>query len=115
MMNYRTQLPVSPAVTPALRQQATAALSAPSPFAFAGQHQDVYAPLAAANATAFDRGATEADAAVMQRARDTQIQMALRGLEQMSQAQDNQRALAMRAYENQGGFLNSLLRGLYST
>lgn len=114
-MNYNTRLPVEPAVSPLLRQQGQQALSAPSPFSFPGQHQDVYAGLAAQNATGFDRGATEIDANTMQRARDTQIQMALRGLEQMAQAQGNQRNLAMQAYSNQSGFLNSLLQGLYRT
>lgn len=108
-MFYNTTLPVEPAVSPALRQRGAAALSAPSPFAFPGAHGDVYAGLSAQNATAFDRAATEADATTMQRKRDTQTQMALRGLEQMVQAQDNQRSLATQ----RTNFLNGLLQGLY--
>jgi hypothetical protein len=112
-MDYRTQLPVGPVASPALRQQAAQALTAPSPFAFPGSHQDVYSNLASQNATAFDRAATQADAETMQQQRNTQMQMALRGLEQMAQAQDNSRSLAMQAYNNRSGFLNSLLQGLY--
>lgn len=114
-MFYNTNLPVEPAITQDLRQRGAAALSAPSPFSFQGPHRDVYAGLAAQNANAFDRQATEIDAGVMQQARNTQMQMALRGLEQMAQTQDNQRSLAMQAYGNQTGFLNSLLQGLYRT
>lgn len=113
-MNYSTRLPVESAVSPFLRQQGQAVLSAPSPFSFAGPHADVYRSLAAQNATNFDRTATAVDAETMRAARDTQSQMALRGLQQMAQAQDNNRDLATRAQANQYGILNSLLRGLYS-
>lgn len=114
-MQYNTQLPVQPAVSPALRQQGLAALSAPSPMAFPGAHADVYAGLAAQNATGFDRSAQQINADYMKQARDTQVQMALRGLDQMAQAQDSQRNLASQVNANNSGFLNSLLQGLYRT
>ena len=112
-LSYDTRLTPPQAAPPALRQQAAQALSAPSPFRFPGAHQDVYAGLASQNATAFDRAAQQADAESMSRWRDTQSQMALRGLQQMAQAQDNQRSLATQAYGQQMGFLGDLLQGLF--
>lgn len=112
-MQYTTGIPVSPAISPLLRQQGQQALSAPSPFAFQGSHPDVYAGLAQNNVTDFQRAAQAADMSVMSQARDTQAQMALRGLEQMSQGQDYARNLSQQLYGNQTGFLSSLLQGLY--
>ena len=112
-MQYTTGVQVAGAIPPALRQQAAGAFGAQSPFAYQGPHQDVYANLAGQNATAFDRAAQVADIDNMKRTRDTQTQMALRGLEQMAQAQDNARQVGMQMYGNQTGFMNSLLSGLF--
>lgn len=114
-MQYTTGIPFTGAIPPALKQQGQRALSAPSPFSYQGPHADVYAGLAQANATDFDRAAQLADIDAYTKSRDTQTQMALRGLEQMAQAQNNQRSLSSQAYNNQTGFLNSLLQGLYRT
>lgn len=82
-------------------------------MSFQGPHRDVYAGLAQNNATGFARDATSADIDTMKRTREMQMQMALRGLEQMSQAQDNSRQLSNQMFSNQTGFLNGLLAGLY--
>lgn len=112
-MEYTTGIPFTGAVSPALRQQALGALTAPSPFAYQGSHNDVYNGLAQNNATDFARAAQAADMSVMQKSQALQNQMALRGLEQMSQAQDNQRQVANQLYGNQTSFLNGLLTSLY--
>lgn len=112
-MQYTTGVQVNGAVSPLLRQEGKQALGAPSPFTFPGAHQDVYAGLAQNNATGFDRAAQMADMETMKQTRDTQIQMALRGLGQMAQAQDNARSVANQLYGNQTGFLSGLLSGLF--
>lgn len=112
-MQYETGIPFSGAVSPVLRQQALGALTAKSPFAYQGSHGDVYANLAQNNATDFARAAQAADMDAMQKSRDMQAQMALRGLEQMARGQDNSRQMANQIYGNQTGFLNGVLSSLY--
>lgn len=65
------------------------------------------------NATDFARAAQSADMDMMAKSRDLQSQMALRGLEQMSQAQDMSRNVANQIYGDQTGYLNGILSGLY--
>lgn len=112
-MQYQTGVPFTGAIPPAVRQDGQRALAAPSPFSFQGPHADVYAGLAQNNATAFDRSAQLADIDQMKQSRETQMQMALRGLEQMAQTQDNARNLSNQLYGNQTGFLSGLLSGLF--
>jgi hypothetical protein len=96
-----------------MRSAALRGLSAGSPFAQPGSHADVYASLASKNATDYDRAVQMQDAEQVQRARDAQQQLALRGLEQASQQQQNMTGLANRRMEMSSGYLNSILGGLF--
>lgn len=112
-MQYTTGIPFTGAISQDLRQQGQQGLAAPSPFSYQGPHADVYAGLAQGNVTDFQRSAQMADMDAYSRSRDMQSQMALRGLDQMAQAQDNARNVSQQIYGNQLGFLGGLLRDLY--
>lgn len=112
-MNYTTSVPVTGVTTPAMMAASNKGLGAPSPFQYRGPHADVYNGLAQGNLVDFQRAAQEADMRQMSQSRDTQLQTALRGLQQEAQAETNQRNLANQLYGNQVGMLNSLLSGLF--
>lgn len=117
-MNYKTGIPITQPATPAFRAMAQQGLTAQSPMAFAGQHDDVYAGLAQKNAMNFDRAAQAANNTALQQARDVQMQMALRGLEQVAQERRNAEDIAARrrqaAFGQVGGMLNGLIGDLFS-
>lgn len=112
-MQYTTGMPFVSAVAPLLQAEAGKAMAAPSPFSFQGSHQDLYNSLSRQNATGFDRAAAQADTDMQTQSRNLQTQMALRGLQQMAQAQDSQTRLANQVYGNKTGYIGSILSGLF--
>lgn len=116
-MNYQTGIPIPQPATPAMRTMAQQGLGAPSPMSFGGSHNDVYAGLAKKNQMQFDRSAQEANAQSVDQARQIQMQMAMRGLEQLAQQRQNAADIATRRqramFDQTGGMLNGLLGGLF--
>jgi hypothetical protein len=113
MYSYNTSIPVKPVVPYQDRMAALGGLSAQSPYKTPGAHSDVYAHLSKGNQTSYDRAVQMADQSHMQRATEMQNQMALRGLQQLSQQRENQQNLANRRTQMVSGFLNGLLTDLY--
>lgn len=113
-MQYRTSIPTTPPIDPGMRQNALAALSAMPPRGVAA---DVYSGMAQRNAVDYDRAAQKANDDYVERARGIQSQMAVRGLQQLAQQQENQMNIANTVFrqnlDRTGGLLNSLLGGLY--
>jgi hypothetical protein len=112
-MQYRTAIPFTPPIDPGMRQSALAALSAEAP----GVDADVYGGLAQRNAVQYDRAAQKQNDDYTARARGIQSQMAMRGLQQLAQQQENQMNIANTVFRQNlgraGGMLNSVLGGLY--
>lgn len=114
MLTYNTQLPSQPPVSPTARASVLAAMTAKSPYTAYGQsHQDAMDRLGSINAetyaSAADRANDEYDAAQ----RQAQQQLALAGLQQMAQAQQNKNDLGNNRLQQMTGFASSLLGGLF--
>ena len=116
MLGYNTGVPVPQPLTPGLRDGALAGLAKP----YAGVPGDMYASLSQRNAVNYDRSAQQENAEFVNRARDVQLQMAERGLQQMAQSQQQQADLGQR--QQQYGYdrtldamrgVNNILRGLF--
>jgi hypothetical protein len=114
MYQYNTSIPVRPALSEDKRLAALDGLSQASPVQAPGPHADVYAGLASGNRVNFDRAAEMANQNQMLNAQETQGQMALRGIQQLSQQRQNAQNLGTQRLQTQMGFLNSLLSGLYT-
>jgi len=116
-MKYQTGITTPQPASPAMRAMAAQGLNAPSPMSFGGPHSDVYAAAAKRNAMQFDRAAQMANADTTDQARQIQMQMAMRGLEQMAQQRQSAMDIAGRrqkmAMDATGGMLNGLLNGLF--
>lgn len=110
-MFYNTSIPVQSPFSG--RPQALEGLTAARPFATSAG-ADTYGGLSQANATDFDRDTQAKEAAYIAQARDMQQQMAMRGLEQMAQQQQNQQQLQTTRMNNATSYLNSLLSGLFN-
>lgn len=113
MYSYNTSIPVKPVVPYADRMAALGGLSAQSPYSVPGSHGDVYAHMSKANQTNYDRAVQMADQDHMRQAQDLQSQMALRGMQQLTQQRENQQSLANRRTQMVSGFLNGLISDLY--
>jgi hypothetical protein len=112
-MNYQTSIPFGPAVPQDMRQQALAGLGARPSLGFNGSANDAFDAYSAANRTAYDRAAQEADMDYMKQARDTQQQMALRGLEQMAQQYQQGLNLETQRQGMAANYINGILGGLF--
>lgn len=88
-------------------------LGAKPPLAVPGTYSDVYANLSRSNQTAFDRSAQEANANQIAQARGIQNQMAMRGMQQLTQQRQNQQSLGNQRLAMNVGLLNGLLSDLY--
>lgn len=112
MLTYNTQLPFDqPAPNP---QRGMEAMQPRSPYgAFGSNHQDVLDYVGAMNAEKYGRAAESMNADYAAKQRAAQQGLALAGLQQMAQAQQNQQELSNSRLQQMTGFAGSLLGGLY--
>lgn len=122
MLSYNTGINTTPPISPFQRQAALQGLSEGlTPWAADGTHRaDVYGAYAPQAALNLDRSAQKSNDDFVAKARDLQSQLAIRGLEQQSQAQQNALQLDTMRYQTQldraqrlFGGINGLLSGLF--
>ncbi len=114
MLAYDTRLPEGTAIPPGMRGAAILGLTGRSPFSAYGQnHQDVFGYMGAAAADEYDRAADKANTQYSAQRLAAQQGLALAGLQQMSQARQNEMNLANSRLSAMTGFYNSLLGGLF--
>lgn len=111
MLTYNTQLPFeAPVPEP---QRAMAAMKPRSPYTQFGQnHQDVLNYVGSLNADEYGRAAERVNNQYAAQQRDAQQGLALAGLQQMSQAQQNQQQLGTSRLQQMTGLYSNLLGGL---
>lgn len=111
MITYQSTLQDSP---PASEQQRSAALSGlriKSPYgAYGSSHQDVLNALGDRNAAEYDQAAYRANMDYQMKQQDSQRQLALAGLQQMNEAQQNDNSLINQRFGNYASLLGGLLR-----
>jgi len=113
MYSYNTSISAKPAFSTPQRSAALDGLARPSPVAAPGSHADVYAGLTSGNVVNFDRAAEMVNQEQALAAQETQGQMAMRGMQQLSQQRQNAQSLGNQRLQTQMGFLNSILSGLF--
>lgn len=114
MITYDSTLKNTPPVATPTSFPAMTALATKSPYAGNQNQQDVLRSLATNAASNLDMSAYRANtdyALAQQQARN---QLALSGLQNMYEAQQNERNLGMQSLRNMTGFANDLLSGLFS-
>lgn len=114
MYSYNTSISAKPAFSGQQKAAALDGLSSPSPVKAPGSHADVYAGLTSGNVVNFDRAAEMVNQEQMQAAQETQGQMALRGMQQLSQQRQNAQSLGNQRLQTQMSYLNSILSGLFT-
>lgn len=113
MLTYNSSLQNNPPIDP--DYPAMDAVRKRSPFtAFRQNHQDVFSAMGARQATALELEAQKANTDYALQQQQAQRDLALAGLTNMSQAQQNQTNLDTARLQNMVGFANSLLGGLFS-
>lgn len=115
MLQYTSTLPDRPPIDDAARNAALGSIRARSPFDSFGQnHQDVLDALAERQAAELNSQARRANTDYTLQQQQAQRQLALEGLNQMGQAEQNQNSLANTRLQNMVGFAGGLLRGLFN-
>jgi hypothetical protein len=115
MLTYNSSLQDRRPYSDTQRAAAMADMRQPSPYAQFGQnHQDVLAALNDNAATVLDMEAYKTNANYALRQQDAQRQLALAGLRQQAEAEQNQRDLGTNRLQMMTGFANNLLGGLFS-
>lgn len=111
MLSYNTKLPYQQPISDT--QPAGLVPTSPYGSQYGRNHQDVLNYVGSMNADAYRRAAegVNNDYAAQQRA--AQQGLALAGLQQMAQAQQNQRDMANNRLGQMTGIANSLLGGLF--
>lgn len=121
MLTYDTGIQAKPPINPAMQQKALAGLHAYGQMQYPGPAQDVYDGRATEAGVDYERATTAANNKFMAEAQQAQQDTALRGLQQMSQAQQNDNNLANQRQQMSldyagklFGGMNSMLSGLFS-
>lgn len=113
MLTYDTTLQAQPPVSQAELASAMRGLRFRSPYGYSPQHQDVLSALGDTAAANYQLEAEKANSAFGAQKLQAQRDVALQGLQQMSQAKQNQMDYS-NARSNMGfGLVNSLLSGLF--
>lgn len=111
MLNYKTQLPFEQPISDT--QPAGLVPTSPYGRAYGRNHQDVLNYAGAMNADAYRRAAENVNNNYAAQQRAAQQGLALAGLQQMAQSQQNRQELANSRLNQMTGFASSLLGGLY--
>lgn len=107
MLKYNSTLPSIPAYSG--QQQAKDTMRAPSPFtAFGSAHDDILRARGDTNAAAFDMAAGKANAEQEMSRMQAQRDLILRGLQQMSEAQQNHASIGNARLQGVSGLLSGL-------
>lgn len=111
MYSYRTSIPATPPVGPGMVDTAMTAMRArpSSP----GVDKDAYSALGQRNAVEYGRNTSAGNAQFVNNAQNVQLEMAMRGLQQLEQQRRNESSAHNATYARQASVLNSLLQGLY--
>ena len=114
MINYQNTFTVPKAVDDTQRSKALAGLRMKSPYAAYGQqHQDILTAMGDQNAAQYDLSAERANMDMEQKKAAAQRDFALQGLQQMSQARQNQADYANSRSALGYGLVSNLLSGLF--
>lgn len=115
MITYDSSLKNTPPVATPTQFPALEALQAKSPYHPTNQNQqDVLRGLAAGATPTLNMEAYQANSNYALAQQQARQQLALSGLQNMYQAQQNERDLGLRSLQNMTGFYNNLLSGLFS-
>jgi hypothetical protein len=114
MLQYTGSIQSLPPVDDASRNAALGAIRKRSPFTSFGQnHQDVLDALGERAAATLGTESRRANADYLLQQQNAQRQLALSGLNQLAQSQQNDNQLANTRLQNMVGFAGGLLRGLF--
>lgn len=113
MLTYNTSIGAAPPITDEYRQQATTGLRLKSPYAYSSQHQDILNALGDMNAAKYNVQADQTNADFNTRRLQAQRDTALAGLQQMSQAKQQQSDLLNAQSNMRYGLVSNLLSGLF--
>jgi len=115
MLQYQSQFNPPTPYTQQQRSDALAGLHMQSPYKAYGQNQqDILNAAGDANAASLDAAATKANSDFELQRLQAQQQLALTGLQQMSQGQQQQNQLATQRLGVANSFISPLLQGLFS-
>ena len=115
MLTYNSSLQNRPPVSDQQRNAALAEIRQRSPYTQFGQnHQDVLGALTENAATVLDMEAYKTNTDYALKQQEAQRQLALAGLRQQAEAEQNQRDMATNRLQMMAGFANNLLGGLFS-
>jgi hypothetical protein len=115
MLTYNSSFQNKPPVDDAQRNQALDDIRKRSPYGVFGQnHQDVLNALTENAANTLDMESYRANADYQLQQQKAQQQLILSGLQQQSEAEQNQRNLANTKLQNMVGFAGNLLGGLFN-
>jgi len=114
MLTYNTSLQGAQPYGDPKRTEALGALTAHSPYGkFGSTHQDLLNAYGGANAAQFDIAATKANTDYDLAKQNAERQLVLQGLQQMSQAQQNDQNLQTNRMQAMYGMAGNLLGGLF--
>lgn len=114
MLTYNTTLPNSPPFEPTQLTSALDGLKIRSPYKqFGSTHQDALNWLGDNNANVYRRAADRANTEYAMRQQEAESQLALAGLQQMNEAQQNQRSLQNSRLQQMTGVVGGLLQGVF--
>jgi len=113
MLTYDTTLQAQPPVSGTQMQSALRGLRIKSPYGYSTQHQDVLNALGDQNAAQYQMQADKANSQFGAQKLNAQRDLALQGLQQMSQARQDAMNLSNAQRGMSYGLVNSLLSGLF--
>jgi hypothetical protein len=113
MLTYNTELQAQPPISQQELSRAMSGLKIRSPYGYSPQHQDVLNALGDENAANYQLNADKANSAFGVQKLQAQRDLALQGLQQMAQAQQQQSDLANTRTGMGLNFASSLLSGLF--
>ena len=112
MLNYTTELQAQPPVSQSDMARAMKGLKIKSPYGYSPQHQDLLNALGDQNAANYALEADKANSRFGVQKLQAQRDVALQGLQQLAQAQQQQADLANTRSGTSLNFASSLLSGL---
>jgi hypothetical protein len=112
MLTYNTTLQNKPPAASPLRDMAAFAV-APPHSQFGSNYLDLAQSYGQRNAADYAVAADKANTDYQLKQQEAQRQLVLQGLQQMSQAQQNEQGLANQRLGNATGLMSSLLSGLF--
>ena len=115
MLTYNSSIATPTPYTQQQRSEALAGMRVKSPYpSYGRQQQDIMDALGGSNAAQFDLAATKANSDLEMEGMKAQQQMALSGLQQMAQGQQQQDQLRTQRLSGMNGLVSPLLQGLFS-